>query len=290
MDQDTTCPYCNERPLGKRKGSKTCGDKACQQARNRETNKIAYDADPALRGARARARRESQRTEKACPVCDRTFLATAKQVYCSSACGNVGRAGDIEAHRARKDAEARAMEARRAKREARRASRVCTHCGASIADAKPGARTCSMECREARLSVLRAKSPLRQAWESRDLDAWCAALHGLTSKTVGGCWEWQGRASRGYGTVKFDKRQVAVHRASLEMRLGRGLGSEAAHHMCANSMCVNPEHLQPISARENTAEMIQRNYFLARIAELEAEVARLDPSSPLLTENLPMSA
>ena len=74
------------------------------------------------------------------------------------------------------------------------------------------------------------------------------------------------------------------------MRLGRGLGSEAAHHMCANSMCVNPEHLQPISARENTAEMIQRNYFLARIAEMEAEVARLDPSSPLLTENLPMSA
>ena len=92
MDQATTCPYCNERPLGKRKGSKTCGDKACQQARNRETNKIAYDADPAAHYARVRARGESQRTEKACPVCDRIFLAAAKQVYCSSACGNVGRA------------------------------------------------------------------------------------------------------------------------------------------------------------------------------------------------------
>ena len=36
MEQDTTCPYCNERPMGKRKNAATCGDKACQKARNRE--------------------------------------------------------------------------------------------------------------------------------------------------------------------------------------------------------------------------------------------------------------
>ena len=83
---------------------------------------------------------------------------------------------------------------------------------------------------------------------------------------------------------------MALHRASLEMRLGRGLGVEAAHHICANQRCVNPDHLQPISNRENVAEMMQRRYYIARIEELEAEVRRLDPASEVLTENLPMTA
>ena len=36
MEQDTTCPYCNERPMVKRKNAATCGDKACQRKRELE--------------------------------------------------------------------------------------------------------------------------------------------------------------------------------------------------------------------------------------------------------------
>ncbi|MDN5919384.1 MAG: HNH endonuclease [Pseudonocardia sp.] len=47
------------------------------------------------------------------------------------------------------------------------------------------------------------------------------------------------------------------------------------HHRCANRMCVNPDHLQLTTARENTAEMLRRRYYEARIAALEAEVLDL---------------
>ena len=36
MEQDTTCPYCNERPMVKRKNAATCGDATCQRKRNNE--------------------------------------------------------------------------------------------------------------------------------------------------------------------------------------------------------------------------------------------------------------
>ena len=36
MEQDTTCPYCNERPMGKRKNAATCGDATCQRKRELE--------------------------------------------------------------------------------------------------------------------------------------------------------------------------------------------------------------------------------------------------------------
>ena len=70
------------------------------------------------------------------------------------------------------------------------------------------------------------------------------------------------------------------------MRLGRELGVDQAHHTCANRACVNPDHVQAVSQRENVAEMKQRNVYLARIAELESELRRLDPLNDLLARSL----
>jgi hypothetical protein len=39
--------------------------------------------------------------------------------------------------------------------------------------------------------------------------------------------------------------------------------------------CVNPAHLQAVTQQENAAEMLERKAYLARIAELEAEVLAL---------------
>jgi hypothetical protein len=52
--------------------------------------------------------------------------------------------------------------------------------------------------------------------------------------------------------------------------------------MCANSACVNPDHLQPVTHRENVAEMMARQSLLARIRELEARLAEVAPGDPLL--------
>lgn len=66
--------------------------------------------------------------------------------------------------------------------------------------------------------------------------------------------------------------------------MGKPLGKQPAHHKCATTMCVNPMHLQPVTERDNIAEMLARNYMLNRIAELEAALAVHDPEHPLLRE------
>jgi heme oxygenase len=67
------------------------------------------------------------------------------------------------------------------------------------------------------------------------------------------------------------------------MKHGASLGSQAAHHACANTTCVNPDHLQPVTHRENIAEMMARKAYVARIRELEAALTEIQPSHPLLS-------
>jgi len=75
---------------------------------------------------------------------------------------------------------------------------------------------------------------------------------------------------------------VQIHRAVVEASYGRPLGSQHAHHKCANRRCVNPDHLQPVTHRENAAEMLARQSLLSRIAELEEALRETSPHHPLL--------
>lgn len=130
------------------------------------------------------------------------------------------------------------------------------------------------------------RSPLRAAFEDGDREAFFEALKARSTITESGCWIWAGRvmkkASRTYPYTRWGARYVAMHRASLEMKQGTPLGKEPAHHVCAQSTCVNPEHLQAVTQAENLAEMMARRAYLARIEELEAALAHLDPLHPLL--------
>lgn len=286
MEQDTTCPYCNERPLGKRKNARTCGDKACQRARNYETFSREKDREH-KRKVRA-ADPDYGKVWLSCPVCGDRAMVHPGSTYCSTSCGNLARAGvDAREFQMRRAAQEESRRRRRIERERRDASRACTHCGGSM-DGRPKSwKTCCLECREARGGNALGISPLRRAYNARSYGDWRTALLERCSIDDAGCWNWSGA----FGKDKYPKASgMALHRASLEMRLGRGLGVESAHHICANPRCVNPDHLQPISNRENVAEMMQRRYYIARIEELEAEVRRLDPASEVLTENLPMTA
>lgn len=184
---------------------------------------------------------------------------------------------------------------------------TCTTCGATHQSTRKGGKYCSLTCRDlARKAAPRKpkqvryeqpklplhlakdrRGPLRRAIE--DAGDIMPEVEARTVTTPTGCWEWQGRRdSDGYPTYRYRRGgqqvEVAMHRAVLEAKHGKKLGSQAAHHKCANRICVNPDHLQPVTHRENIAEMIARNYLETRIKELEEALSILNPNHPLLNE------
>lgn len=67
-----------------------------------------------------------------------------------------------------------------------------------------------------------------------------------------GCWNWTGELGPGgYGRLQVDGRRVAAHRWSYEHHVGPIPEGLVVDHLCGNRGCVNPEHLEPVTQREN---------------------------------------
>lgn len=129
------------------------------------------------------------------------------------------------------------------------------------------------------------RSPLRRAMEAGDRAAVIAAIRERCTITAEGCWLWNGSLSKdGYPQHKNRGRNHPIHRIALEAKHGQPLGPQPAHHTCAVTQCANPDHLVPVTQAENTAEMLARRAYDARIAELEAALAAIDPTHPLLCQ------
>jgi hypothetical protein len=68
-----------------------------------------------------------------------------------------------------------------------------------------------------------------------------------------GCWLWDGYISTtGYGSIKFQGRIGSVHRLSYESFVGPIPEGLQIDHLCRVRACCNPEHLEPVTSRENT--------------------------------------
>ncbi len=142
---------------------------------------------------------------------------------------------------------------------------------------------CSNDCKRfaADDRAKASRGPLRAAIEDGKHDAIISIIKADVEINSDGCWIWTRKIKRGYPIANAG-RMMLVHRIVLEAKHGKKLGSQAAHHVCANTTCVNPEHLQPVTHRDNTAEMLARQSYLARIKELETALAAVDPDHPLL--------
>jgi hypothetical protein len=93
-----------------------------------------------------------------------------------------------------------------------------------------------------------ARKTLRERFESKII------------RTDDGCWEWSGAHFQATGYAVFcvkDERDgkwhpTVAHRVSYELYVGPIPDGLHVDHRCRNRGCVRPEHLEPVTQRENT--------------------------------------
>ena len=67
-----------------------------------------------------------------------------------------------------------------------------------------------------------------------------------------GCWLWDGHYNRkGYGCFQVGKQNRSAHRVSYELHIGSIPEGLQLDHLCRVRCCVNPDHLEPVTNREN---------------------------------------
>lgn len=89
------------------------------------------------------------------------------------------------------------------------------------------------------------RDPAQQFWSKID------------KENESGCWIWTGARSHGYGDFSVGRRVIRAHRFSYEMLVGPIPEGLEIDHLCKRRECVNPDHLEPVTSRENN---LRRDY------------------------------
>lgn len=90
-----------------------------------------------------------------------------------------------------------------------------------------------------------------------------------------GCWIWTGALyPNGYGQFKRanSRKNVVAHRGFYELVHGPIQTGLDLDHLCRVRCCVNPDHLQPVTRREN----LRRGGVLERLQRHAAERGQAD--------------
>jgi HNH endonuclease len=69
-----------------------------------------------------------------------------------------------------------------------------------------------------------------------------------------GCWEWTAAKTNGYGRIGRGRRgdgHVYAHRAIYEILVGPIPDGLVIDHLCRNRSCVNPDHMEIVTHKEN---------------------------------------
>lgn len=67
-----------------------------------------------------------------------------------------------------------------------------------------------------------------------------------------GCWPWRGAVrGKGYGSFWDGTKSVRAHRFAYETFVGPIPDDRELDHLCRNRLCVNPQHLEPVTRSVN---------------------------------------
>jgi hypothetical protein len=81
----------------------------------------------------------------------------------------------------------------------------------------------------------------RRFWEKVEIDP------------KSGCWAWTAcKNDEGYGWFWLAGRMRRAHRLAYRVLVGEMPSGLVGDHLCRVRRCVNPEHLEPVTQRENT--------------------------------------
>ena len=75
----------------------------------------------------------------------------------------------------------------------------------------------------------------------------------FVSVVENGCWQWVGAVNgpRGYGRFRYAGHTVYAHRFLYEYMVKTIPAKLELDHKCRNTLCVNPQHLEPVSHQIN---------------------------------------
>jgi hypothetical protein len=91
------------------------------------------------------------------------------------------------------------------------------------------------------------------------------ALETLYEVDSNGCWLWLGAISKnGYGSVNG----MSAHRMMYILKVGPVPEGLDLDHLCRVRRCVNPEHLDPVTRKENLNRGLGTKYSNEKKAEV----------------------
>lgn len=78
------------------------------------------------------------------------------------------------------------------------------------------------------------------------------------------CWLWLGYITKnGYGRTSFGRKHYLAHRVMYTLFKGTIPKGKQLDHTCRVRRCVNPDHLEPVTSKENSQRGEHPNFVTA---------------------------